>query len=100
MDPETTFAPVVEVIPADAVTPDAEGGGGWSRLWIVVLIVLKFGIPIILAGLGVYVAYRWLTKGKRNGQAQVAKVNDIAATLQAMTPEERQAYMEKVMSGK
>lgn len=84
MDPETTSTP----------------GGGWHRVWVVLLIIIKFGIPVIAAGLGIYLLYRYLTKGKRNGQAKVAKVDTIAAALKAMTPEERQAYMEKVLSGK
>ena len=100
MDPYSNpvTAPVTDVIadvPVD-VAPDADGGG-WSRVWVVLLIILKFGIPVIAAGLGIYLLYRYFTKGKRNGQTQVAKVDNIAATLKAMTPEERQAYMDAVL---
>ena len=100
MDPETTFTPVTDVIAAPVdVAPDADGGG-WHRVWVVLLIIIKFGIPVIAAGLGIYLLYRYVTKGRRNGQTQVVKANNIAATLKAMTPEERQAYIEKVLSGK
>lgn len=94
MDPYTTITPVTDVVD---VTPNP-AGSGWHRAWVVILIVLKFGIPVIAAGLGIYLLYRWLTKGKRNGTARVAKVATIADTLKAMTPEERLAYMNQIIS--
>lgn len=100
MDPYNPITPVVDVVtPSVDVSPDDHTGGGWHRVWIVILIILKFGIPVIGAGLGIYLLYRYFTKGKRNGAAQATKVATIAETLKAMSPEERQAYMEKVMSG-
>ena len=103
---DTVTSPILDtaVEMTDAATevmPSPEpDGGGWSRIWIVALVILKFGIPVILAGLGIYALYRYFTRRTRNGTAQATKIANIAETLKAMTPEERQAYMERIVNGK